>query len=297
MKTIWTRVSEIAVGMALLLGLAAHSAGEPPKLKPEEVVAHYLDSIGTPAARAAAKSRVVRGTCRMAIVQGGNGEVRGPAVFESDGRRLVFQVDFNHVDYPRELVGFDGERPITPYVQPGKRSHLGDLAFQFGIVVREGLLGAAFSTASPLFDLSGRKALLDYEGLKKINGRELHQLLYRARKDDPNMIIRLYFEPETFRHVMTIYNVTASGTLGGNPDDPAQASSNRVQAPGANRLRLEETFADFKTTPDGLTLPMTWKLRFSSEPAAGAARAFEWTMAIASISHSNALDPALFNPH
>jgi hypothetical protein len=264
-------------------------------LKPEEVVAHYLDSVGTSEARAAAKSRVARGTCTMLIVQGGNGELRGPAVFESDSHKFVFQASFNYTEYPRELVGFDGEKALTPYVQPGLRSRLGDLAFQYPIVVREGLLGAALSTASPLFDVSGRKALLEYQGLKKINGRELHQLEYRARKGEPNMTIRLYFEPDTFRHVMTIYEVTASGTLGANPDDPAQSTSSRVQSPDTSRLRIEETFSDFKPTPGGLTLPMNWKLRFTTEPATGTARVFEWTLAVASISHSDPLDPALFN--
>jgi hypothetical protein len=265
------------------------------KLKPEEVIAHYLQSVGTPEARAAAKSRVMRGTCKMTIVQGGSGELRGPALFESDTHKFVFQANFNYTEYPREMVGFDGEKPLTPYVQPGLRSRLGDLAFQFPVVVREGLLGAALSTASPLFDLSGRKASLEYQGLKKINGRELHQLEYRARKGEPNMTIRLYFEPDTFRHVMTIYEVTAAGTLGANPDDPAQAGTNRVQAPGTSRLRIEETFADFKPTLDGLTLPMTWKFNFVTEPATGAARTLEWTMVVASVSHTDPLDPALFN--
>jgi hypothetical protein len=281
--------------LVLFVGSALARAAGPAKLKSEEVLARYLDSIGAAEARSAVKSRVARGTCRMAIVQGGNGVVQGPAVFESEGRKIALKATFNYPEYPGELLGFDGEKVRTPYVSPGRRSRLGDLVFEFEIVLREGLFGAALSTASPLFDLSGRKALLDYEGVKKINGRDLHQLLYRARRDAPNMTIRLYFEPDTFRHVMTIYDVSAGGTLGGNPDDPAQRGSARIQAAAANRLRIEETFSDFKPS-SGLMLPTSWKVRFSTEPATGPARIFEWTTVFNQIADNEPFDPALFNP-
>jgi hypothetical protein len=283
-----------AVVMMLLCG--APSAGPKPKVTAQEVVARYLDSLGPAAAREAVKSRVARGTCQLSVVMGGTGGVFGRAVFESDGRRVGLQADFNYQDYPREAVAFDGEKVVTPNVVPGHRSRLGDIAYTYGIIVREGLLGAAVSTASPLLDLSGRRALLDYEGLKKINGRELHQLLYRPRRGEPNMTIRLYFEPETFRHVMTIYDVAAAGTLGTNPDLPEQSTPNRTPAPATSRMRLEETYDTFKPAPEGLTLPRAWKIRLTLEPATGPARAYEWTIALTSISHSEAMDPALFAP-
>jgi hypothetical protein len=260
-----------------------------PKVKPEEVVAHYLESLGPAAVREGVKSRIARGTCHLRILEGGTADQPGKAMFVSEGQKSSLDVMFNYNPYPLELVAFDGDHVVTPYVIPGSRSRLGDFAFVYGLVLREGLLGGPLSTASPLPDVAGRKALLDYNGIKKIDGRELHQIEYRPRKGAPEMTIHMYFEPDTFHHVKTVYDVTLSPGVANNPDDSARLK--------IARFRLEETFGDYSTGTDGLTLPKHWTIKLTSEPAQGAVTVWQWEITFTSISQNGAIDASLFNPH
>jgi len=63
----------LASNLSLAQALLGHAAD----LKPDELVAHHLDSLGTAAARAANKSRVVQGTARFKILVGGGGQLEG----------------------------------------------------------------------------------------------------------------------------------------------------------------------------------------------------------------------------
>jgi hypothetical protein len=260
-----------------------------PKVKPEEIVAHYLESLGPAAVRDGVKSRVARGICHLRIVEGGAAEQPGNATFASEGPKSSLDVEFNYNPYPRELLAFDGEHVNTPYVVPGSRSRLGNFAFIYGLVLREGLLGGPLSTASPLPDLAGRKALLEYNGVKKIEGRELHQLEYRPRKGAPEMTIHMYFDPETFHHVKTVYDVLVSPGMASTPEESARLKF--------ARFRLEESFDEYSAGTDGLTLPKHWKVRLTSEPAQGAVMVWEWDMTFTNISQNGTIDAALFNPH
>jgi hypothetical protein len=233
-------------------GLAAGG----PKLKPEEVLAKHLESIGTAAARAAAESRMVTGTTKMRVVVGGTGEMLGGASLLSYGRQLQIHLPFQHPTYAGELYEFDGKKFSDAQVNPNTRSRMGAFVRAQSKIVEEGLFGGTLTTAWALLDVPGRKAKLDYDGLKKVSGRELHQVTYDMKKGGGDLSIQLYFEPETFRHVMTVYRLSQRATQG-----PTEIESARQQE---TRFRLQEDFSDF-TTVDGLTLPTHWKIQFSSE--------------------------------
>lgn len=289
MNAAWRCGSGALTTVVLLFFPGSPRAGKESKVTPEEVIARHLDSIGSAEARAAVKTRVSKGMCRLRILQGGSGDLSGPALFETDGRRIAFEVNFGATAYPREALAFDGETVTAPPVLPGRRSQIGDFAFTYPIIATEGLFGGALSTAYPLLDLAARQAKLDYQGLKKIGGRELHQMGYRAKRGGSDVVIHLYFEQETFHHVMTTYELVVNATIGATPE---QSPSQR-----ASRYRLEEVFGDFHTSTDGLTLPTTWKIQLSIEPAARPASLWEWSMSFTSIVHNQPVDPAAFNPH
>src|SRR5208282_5837324 len=108
--------------------------------------------------------------------------------------------------------------------------------------------------------LDERQAKLQDQGLKKMDGRELRRVDYMPKKSS-DLQIELYFEPDTFRHVMTVYSYTIIATERGGP----AASAGRQD----RHFRLEERFADFKSI-DNLTLPERWTIRFSSDSAGSA---------------------------
>ena len=69
------------------------------------------------------------------------------------------------------------------------------------------------NTGWPLLDLKGRRPKLKYKGLKKFREKKLHQLEYKPQ-GGVGYRIALFFEPETYRHVASSYQLTAvSGTL------------------------------------------------------------------------------------
>ncbi len=122
-------------------------------------------------------------------------------------------------------------------------------------IIREGLWGGVLSTNWALLYAEQRRAKLSYEGLKKVNGQELDELYYTPAKHS-DLRISLYFEPETFRHAMTVYSLTIS----------PQISTSDIETAGQKETtyRLEERFSEFKTF-DGLALPTRWEVQFAED--------------------------------
>lgn len=150
-------------------------------------------------------------------------------------------------------------------------------------MLREGLLGGVLSTAWPMLDLDARKAKVGYEGEKKIDNRQLLTLSYRPMKAT-DLLIFLYFDPETFRHVMTSYELTIRPTI------VAEIANARQQE---SRYRIEERFGDFRTV-DGLTLPSHYDLRFTEELQNGFTKSLEWDITTTRVLNNVSLDPRNF---
>jgi hypothetical protein len=151
-------------------------------------------------------------------------------------------------------------------------------------ILREGLLGGTLSTAWPLLDLDERKPKLTYEGLKKVDGQHLHDIRYRPKKSS-DLEIHLYFDPETFRHVETIYRMNVSANMGPTITESARQKDTLYV--------ITEKFSDFKTA-DGLTLPTRYDLQFSRELQDGTTSLWDWDMSFTQISNNVGLDPRNF---
>ena len=75
-------------------------------------------------------------------------------------------------------------------------------------IIKEGLLNGELGTAWALQNIDHHRVKLDNLGRKKVDGRELDAIEY-VSKSNGEMTIRLYFDPETHHHVMTVYTVAA----------------------------------------------------------------------------------------
>ena len=237
-----------------VLAVAAAPAVLAQKLKPEELVKQHVDRTFGSAA-AATSGRDVRGSCHTTTTTMGAGRLDGPFTFSSAADASKFVLRFDLEVYEGEEFSFDGKDVQIAFAQPrtSMRSAMGLFLSLNRVVIREGLFGGALNRRWPLLHLAGREAKLSYDGIKKFEGADRHRVRYRARRDQADLSILLYFEPETFRHIASVYESSRAQGMGLTMEQSSQLTE--------QRFRLQETFADFETR-DGLTLPKTWVIRY-----------------------------------
>lgn len=241
----------------------------PDKMKPEELVAKHLASIGPADALAAIKSRIIVGNATATTRLNAVKELTGPAQLASEGDRVLLAMIFNSTGYPYEKAGYDGEKlTLALWKTTGKRSALGDFLAAQDAVFKQGLIGGVLSSAWPLLNLSSKNPRLSYGGTKKINDRQVHELKYSPRKGGGSLQISLYFDAETFRHVRTEYQYAISARMGATPEQSISQQE--------SRYKLEEEFSDFKTE-GALTMPHTYRLRLTNQVPTGT-QVIEWTV-------------------
>jgi len=279
-------LSSLVVAAALLMFFGLTAVAKKPKLEPEELVRHHLESLGL------SDGRVVRNSCQadgngaLTILRGGGGKLQGPAKFLSNGRKMRMSILFNRSDYPAEEVSFNGDEVDVGQLSPGRRSPLGEFIYQFDEIVAEGLFGGVLSTGWSLLEVEERKPKLSYEGLKKVDDVQYHILRYRPRKRS-DLEIRIYFDPETYRHLMTIYKVRIEPFAGRNMDEQA------LQA--VVRYDVRETFSDFREV-EGLTLSAQWSVDYTREVGTTITM-LRWTMNFESMKSDSEVDPSYFRLH
>lgn len=250
------------------------------KLKPEALLAKHVDSIGSPEARAAVKSRVLAGSAEVVFRLGGQGQMVGSGNLLSSGPMARFGITFPALAYPGEQLAFDGNKVTVGQVSPGRRSALSDFIYHHDIILKEGLMFGALGTNWTML----RQPRLDYSGLKKIDGKQLHEVKYRARKGMGNVQASLYFEPETFRHVQSQFRVAVPSTMGSSPIESASQRD--------TLHLLIEQFGDFKSV-DGLTLPHSYKLNYTIEGQSGTLLT-AWSLSASQIAHNQEIESKLF---
>jgi hypothetical protein len=283
------RWSGAATILMIFLGLTnwpvapAFAADAAPK--PEELLVRHLDSIGSAEARAAVKDRVVQGTASYRILVGGAGKAEGKTGFVSEEHKLRFLLKLPYIDYRGESIVFNGEAVGVAFANTNQsRSPFASFISTQDVILRDGLLGGVLSTAWPLLNLADRKAQLIVEGLKKVDGRQLYQVRYQPAKH-MEAVITLFFEPETFRHVKTVYATSVANNVGATITESSKLLPERTT--------LEERFSDFKTV-DGLNLPTHWNLLFTRELPNGSTSVTEWDLKEDQITNNMGLDPRNF---
>jgi len=240
----------------LALGLAAAPAFSEDKLKAEEVIAHHLDAVGTLEARTAGRN--VEGAVTMTAPASGGvaGSLHGRFRFDSESSRFALRMKFPSQGYPAEGISLEGGKPDVDFVLPGKRSGMGNFLSAHDVILREGLLGGVLNAGWPLFVAAQRGGRIGYDGLKNLGGRELHRLRYRAKKGQDELEVFLFFDPDSFRHVASLYKASQAQSLGVT----IEQSSSQPDV----YLQIEETFAEF-TSAKGLSLPTAWTIRYEMQ--------------------------------
>src|SRR5262245_38423947 len=180
-------------------------------------------------------------------------------------------------------MAFDGARAATGLLPQGRRSNLSAFLSSQSLPLKEGLLGGTLSTAWPLLRMDQTQPKLEYRGLKKIEGRQLHEVGYRPRKGSGDLKVLLYFDPETFRHVRSKYSFEIGATIG------TRENSNLNPE---RYYTLTEEFDDFQAV-DGLTLPHKYKMQFSAE-GGGGSTLHDWTVTVKNIEHNKKIDDPVF---
>src|SRR5205814_6771476 len=221
-----------------------------------------LNSIGPAEARANRQGTQIKGTCALSVKLGGLGESAGRVVMASQGTQNLISMMFDSGEQATAFA-FDGSKTTVTQFRPGRHTPIEQFFAEYEDLIKEGLIGGTLSESWALLKSQEKSARLEYGGLKKIDGVQLHALKYGLRKNS-DLKITLFFEAETFRHVRTEYERTiysteqtriSQGQAGGLPS----ASNARTVA---QRLNAKETFSDFKPE-GGLNLPHTYGFELS----------------------------------
>lgn len=260
------------------------SAVSAQKLKPEEVLAKHLDSIGTAEKRAAMKSILAVGDATVTFITQKNQSAAGRIVLASTAEKNFWGLSLNAADYPHEKFSFDGKNAKVAFVRAGNRTILGNFVLTNDVILEDGLLGGTLSTSWAMIRLAENKAKVSSDGTKKIDGKEVYVLNY-SPKGGGDLRITLYFDKENFRHVRTEYKRTSSAGIGTNPN---QSSGFRE-----SQLKVTEDFSDFKTE-DGLTLPRAYRL-FYSISGQNQTTEIKWDFLLTEFAFNKTLDEKTFD--
>src|SRR5712671_3183997 len=262
--------------------LAGPTSSSAQKIKPEEIVARHLESLGPAKARASA--RVLAGTSQVIFRTTPAGQAIGRAVLASDGLKSLLGMSFPSPIYPREQLGFNGNSFVAAFVTPGVRSVLGNFLLTHDLIFRQGLMGGALSTAWPLLDPATRSAQLEYLGARKVDDLMVHELRYLPRGGS-DLKIKLRFEQETFRHLQTEYERVIPAPTGTREYGNVQQRE--------TRYHMIEEFSLFKQEGD-LILPHIYKIKLSVDTQNGTFLA-EWVIKLTQFEFNQKIDPASFS--
>lgn len=273
-----------AFSMLNIFFLSSGLLAEDTKLKAEDVISNFLTSVGTPEARAAAQSRIVSGAVQMVYRLGGSGQLAGKINILSEGRKVRFGMNLGALDYPGDQFACDGDKVTVGQIRSRVRSAFSDFLYTNDVVVKEGLLGGVLSTAWPLFDLKGRQGKVEYDGLKTIDEKQLHEVQYKAKKGGGEMLVYFYFDPDNFRHVRTRIRFVRADNGPGKIGDTSDTMG--------TTYTLVEKFDNFGVV-DGLTMPQKYTLEFEINTGGGSTL-IDWDTAISQIVHNQQMDPKYF---
>ena len=254
------------------------------KIQPEEIIAKHLDSIGPAETRASVHSRIAAGTVVAILRSPGTAKFSGRAVMASDGIKNMIGLGFEDSGSYQEKFGFDGRNLTVGFVRPGVHGYWGDFLLTHQNIIKEGLVGGTLSDAWPLLNLSERKAKLEYRGIKRMDGKSLHELKYIPHGSS-DLEISLFFDTETFQHLRTEYTRFIAAGIGTGIDASGQ------QRPG--RYKMVEEFSDFKKE-SGLTLPHIYKVGLDLETRVGRL-IVDWEFTLTEFAFNQPIPAATFN--
>ena len=267
---------------------------------PEQLISEHLKSIGDPSAISQIKSIVIAGNATVNFMLGATGAPNQQGTFTvvSQGPQMGIVMRFPNTNiYPGEHFAYDGKTVTVANYAIGSKSPIAEFIHRYNKIMKNGMLGGVLSNAWPLLDVKNKKANMKVRKTK-MGGTEVYELEYRPRDSHGDMKIRMYFDPETYRHVCTEYKVQTKddATLLGayvRAGDISVAATN-----SETHYTLVETFGNFSKIGD-MTVPHSYTLDFSiSHIGASVSGGFaaKWTMeALELMSNTPNIDQKFFN--
>jgi len=252
------------------------------KLKPEQVIAKHLESIGAPEKLKEIKNRATKGSAHVDFRVGGQANLPAEANLISDGLSIRFSLKTPALEYPGEQFVTDGNKTLIGQISPGRRSNLGEFIFVNDELLKEGLLFGTLSTSWTFLRTDVKQPKMDVSGPKKVDGKSVYEVKYIPRRGSGNITAFFDFDAETFRHVRSQFKAEIVPTSGQKITDSADTI----------RYTITETFDDFKQV-DGLTLPHSYKLDFSMDNPRGGFVG-NWSYTIQQIAHNQNIDRQVF---
>jgi hypothetical protein len=287
MKAFKLKVAFFAAALSILSGISINAQ----KVSVDELVAKHLDSIGPKDKRDAVKNQLLLGDIQFTF-KGDPTTLRGKALILSESGRALWGMNFNSNDYSQDRILFDGKKVSIGRPSPtALRSLLGDFIYNSETILKDGLLSGVMSASWALKDPAAKKAKVSYDGTKTIDGNETFVLEYTPRSGS-DLIIKIYLDSKTYRHVRTEYTRVRGASQGASVDSSAGQS-------GAI-YKLVEDFSDFRKMGD-LTLPGTYKITYNRSGTAGTAilaktnRDAEWTFVVTDVGYNRELEANSFS--
>ncbi len=277
------RFFSVVYSLAMIFILLSSVGVSGQKMKPEEIIAKHLETIGTAEKRKNLKNQVATGLVSYTVLRKGTGG-NGKIVFASEADKILFGMTFAIPSYPAETIIFDGKKSKVAFAISNARSELGDFIYRYSAITKEGLLGGTLSSAWTLADLSNRKAKVGFEGTKKINDREAFELSY-SPKGGSDLQIRIFIDNQTYEHLRTEYRRVISSVQGSTPDSSAQQRE--------QKQTLIEDFSNYKKESD-MNLPHSYRVYLLLEGAAGT-REYEYKAEFSEFFFNQPLDPGSFS--
>ena len=226
--------------------------------KPEQLVAEHVKSVGNPALLSEIKSLVFSGTADVNFILGMSGKMRGDAAVVSQGSQIAIIMKFGDINYPGEYFAFDGKDITIGNIQLGLKSPIAEFFFQYNKMMKQGIVGGVLSNAWPLLNIQDHKKVRMKTRKTKVEKVELYELEYQPADWFGDMKIRMYFEPDSFRHVRTEYKVRTGST-------------------GDLYYTLVEKFEDFKEAGE-FTLPHRYVLHYMVDGAGQSGFIADWML-------------------
>ena len=265
---------------------------------PEQLIAEHLKSIGETATMSKVKSITFIGTSEADFILGMSGNLSGTSMLVSEGQRMGIVMKFPDINYPGEYFAHDGKYVSVGHIKPGLKSPIADFVFRYNKIMKNGMLGGVFSKAWPLFDTKGNKPRSMKVRKTRVDGTDLYELEYRPRDDHGDMKIRMFFDPETYRHVRTEYKVTTRDDVTTGTGTPFADGGIRDMAiadvRGESFYTLIEKFEDFRQV-DALTLPHVYTFDYMIDGTNQSGFIAKWKINVQELAFdAPSIDPNLF---
>ncbi len=230
------------------------------KMKAEELLARHRASLGAEDILTTYRTAGMQGMGQFRMFRGGTGNLEGRVAMISDALKSRFSLDLGHLLYSGEQFISDGQRVEIQYVrnETQTRSDLGMFFYRYPQLIRNGIWGGSLTRTWALLNHDAKELRLRYQGLSEKDGKQLHEATIDCRGCG-EVTIHLFFESDTFRHVLTTYSLVT-------PSPPTENRSLKtpMKDPPFIRYTMEEHFSNFRTQA-GVTQPTQWLVRYTRD--------------------------------